>query len=133
MTALRVARSLLEDVVDHARSEAPNECCGMIAAVDGRAVAVHRARNQFPSPFRYQVHPEDLYRILQGIEDAGQDLVVYHSHTRTDPVPSQTDINLATNYPDAIQLIVGVKGDEPDVRAWTIDGDAVEPVELIVE
>jgi proteasome lid subunit RPN8/RPN11 len=133
VSALRVPRSLLADIVDHARSEAPNECCGMLAAVDGRAVQVHRARNEPPSPLRYVVHPADLHRILTTIEDAGQDLVIYHSHTRSDPVPSQTDINLAGNYPGAVHVIVGVKGPEDDVRAWTIDGDRVEQVELVVE
>ena len=133
MRALRLPRSLLDDIVDHARAESPNECCGMIGALEGRAVAVHRARNEFPSPFRYQVHPQDLYRIMQGIEDAGQDLVIYHSHTRTDPVPSQTDINHASSYPGAVQVIVGVKDREADVRAWTIDGSRVDPVELVVE
>ena len=130
---MRIGRALLDEIVEHARAEAPNECCGMVAAVDGRAVAVHRARNLHPSPLRYEVHPEDVLRIVQAIEDADQDLVIYHSHTRTDPVPSQTDINLASKWPGAVQLIVGVRAEDPDLRAWTIDGGRVEPVELIVE
>ena len=130
---LRVPRSLLDDIVDHARSEAPNECCGMIAAVDGRAVAVHRVRNSAASPLRYEMDGMEQYRVQTAIEDAGHELgAIYHSHTRTAPYPSQTDINLAF-YPEALYVIVGVKGAEPDVRAWTIIDGAVAPADLVVE
>ena len=37
---------------------------------------------------------------------------IYHSHTRTEPVPSQTDINLAF-YPEATYIIVGLAGESP--------------------
>jgi proteasome lid subunit RPN8/RPN11 len=133
VTSLRLPRSLLDDIVDHARAEAPNECCGMIAALDGRAVAVHRVRNSAASPLRYEMDGMEQYRVQTAIEDAGHQLgAIYHSHTRSDPIPSQTDINLAF-YPDSLYVIVGVKGPEPDVRAWTIVDGEVAPAELVVE
>jgi len=117
---LRISRQLLDEIIAHAREEAPNECCGMIASADGEAVAVHRARNTAASPFRYEMDGMEQYRIQTEIEDAGQDLgAIYHSHTRTAPEPSETDINLAF-YPEALYLIVGLKGSEPEVRAWRI-------------
>jgi [CysO sulfur-carrier protein]-S-L-cysteine hydrolase len=124
---LRISRQLLEEVVAHAREEAPNECVGMIAASDGEAVAVHRARNRAASPFRYEIDGMEQYRIQTAIEDAGQELgAIYHSHTRSAPEPSQTDINLAF-YPEALYVIVGLQGREADVRAWRIvDGTVTE-------
>jgi proteasome lid subunit RPN8/RPN11 len=125
---LRISRQLLDEVVDHARADAPNECCGMIAARDGEAVAVHRARNVAATPkLRYEMDGMEQYRIQSTIEDEGLELgAIYHSHTRSAPTPSQTDINLAF-YPDALYVIVGVEDDEPDVRAWRIvDGAATE-------
>ena len=117
---MQIDRGLLEEIVAQARDEAPNECCGIIAARDGKAVAVHPARNTAASPLRYEMDGMEQYRIQTAIEDAGLELgAIYHSHTRSDPVPSQTDINLAF-YPDSLYVIVGVKGDEPDVRAWRI-------------
>ena len=130
---MRIPRHLLDEIVAHAREEAPNECCGMVAAVDGRAVTVHRARNAAASPLRYEMDGMEQYRIQTAIEDAGLELgAIYHSHTRSEPTPSQTDINLAF-YPDAVYLIVGLQHDEPDVRAWRIVDGAVTEAALEVE
>jgi proteasome lid subunit RPN8/RPN11 len=130
---LRISRQLLDEVIAHARADAPNECCGMIASSDGRAVAVHRARNTAASPFRYEMDGMEQYRIQTAIEDAGLELgAIYHSHTRSAPEPSQTDINLAF-YPDALYVIVGLKSPEPDVRAWRIVDGTVSPATLEVE
>jgi proteasome lid subunit RPN8/RPN11 len=124
---LRISRQLLDDVIAHAREDAPNECCGMIGSSNGEAVAVHRARNTAASPFRYEMDGMEQYRIQTEIEDAGLELgAIYHSHTRSAPEPSQTDINLAF-YPEALYVIVGLKSPEPDVRAWRIvDGQVSE-------
>src|ERR671931_701002 len=124
---MRISRALYDELIAHARADAPNECCGMIASRNGEAVAVHRARNAAASPLRYDIDTADLYRITQGIEDEGFDLgAIYHSHTRSAPEPSQTDINLAL-YPDSIYVIVGLEHDEPDVRAWWIRDGQVSP------
>ena len=129
---MRISQALLDEIVEHARAEAPNECCGMIAAQDGVAVAVHRARNAAASPLRYEMDGMEQYTIQTAIEDGGHELgAIYHSHTRSDPEPSQTDINLAF-YPDALYVIVGVKG-EPDVRAWRIVDGAVSEAALEVQ
>jgi proteasome lid subunit RPN8/RPN11 len=130
---VQISQALLDEIVAHARAEAPNECCGMIAAQDGVAVAVHRARNAAASPLRYEMDGMEQYRIQTAIEDAGLELgAIYHSHTRSAPEPSQTDINLAF-YPEALYVIVGVAGDEPDVRAWRIVDGAVSEAALEVE
>ena len=130
---MQISQALLDEIVAHARAEAPNECCGMIAAQDGVAVAVHRARNAAASPLRYEMDGMEQYKIQTAIEDAGLELgAIYHSHTRSAPEPSQTDINLAF-YPEALYVIVGVKSDEPDVRAWRIIDGAVSEAALEVE
>ena len=130
---MRISRQLLDEIIAHARADAPDECCGMIASSDGEAVAVHRARNAAASPFRYEMDGMEQYRIQTAIEDAGLELgAIYHSHTRSAPEPSQTDINLAF-YPEALYVIVGLEGPEPDVRAWRIVDGTVSPATLEVE
>jgi proteasome lid subunit RPN8/RPN11 len=133
--AMRIAPQLLDQVIAHAREEAPNECCGMISGRDGRATAVHRARNAFASPLRYEVHPQDQYRITMEIEESGEEIAaIYHSHTGSDAYPSQTDINLAANWPDPLYLICSLADpDSPDLRAFRIRDGRVDEVELRVE
>jgi len=131
--ALTLSTALADELLAHARAEAPNEACGILAGTvaDGRATAYHPARNADASPFVYTVHPDDLVRIVLGIEDAGQDLVaIFHSHTRSPAIPSPTDRRQAM-YPEAFYLLASLV--DPDVipmqalRAWRIrDGDATE-------
>jgi [CysO sulfur-carrier protein]-S-L-cysteine hydrolase len=130
---VKIGRDMLDDMVAHARQEAPNECCGIVAAADGHAVRVYRARNLQASPVKYEVDPRDQIRIQNEIDDNGWDLgAIYHSHTRTEPYPSQTDINLARNWPDPIYVIVGLAGDEADVRGFRIVEGDVSDVALEV-
>jgi proteasome lid subunit RPN8/RPN11 len=130
---LRISRALLDELIDHARADAPNECCGIVSARDGEAVAVHRVRNAAASPLRYEMDGAEQYRVMEEIEDAGLELAaIYHSHTRSAPYPSQTDVNLAGWWPDQIYVIVGLVPDV-DVRAYRIvDGDITEsPLEVV--
>jgi proteasome lid subunit RPN8/RPN11 len=131
---LRISRALLDEVVAHARAEAPNECCGMIAAEEGVAAAVHRTRNIHRSPLRYEMEPNEQLKVLSAIEDAGYELgAIYHSHTRSEPVPSPTDVNLAKYWPEPLYVIVGLDAAEPDVRAWRIVDGTVSEAALEVQ
>src|SRR6476469_4442337 len=124
---MQIARELYDQMIDHARAEAPNECCGMVSSNGDQAVRVFPAENTAASPLRYEIDGAEQYRIQMEIDDAGHDLgAIYHSHTRSEPYPSQTDINLAF-YPDAIYVIVGLADEEPDVRSYFIrDGQVTE-------
>ncbi|MGO9958810.1 MAG: M67 family metallopeptidase [Solirubrobacteraceae bacterium] len=129
---MRIAGQLYDEIISHARAEAPNECCGMIASRDGEAVRIYPAVNAAASPLRYEIDGAEQYRIQMAIDDDGLDLgAIYHSHTRTAPFPSQTDINLAF-YPEALYVIVGLAGDAPEVRAFRIRDQRVSEVELQV-
>jgi proteasome lid subunit RPN8/RPN11 len=131
---MRITRDLLDEIIAHAREDAPNECCGIIAGLDGRATRVYRARNEFASPLRYRIDSDDQYRINQEIEDSGEEIAaIYHSHTRSPAYPSQTDINLAEAWPDPVYLICSLEPSEPEVRAFSIRDGQVEEVELAVE
>ena len=131
---MRIRQELLDEIVAHAREDAPNECCGLVAGRDGEATAVHRARNAFESPLRYEVHPQDQFRITMEIEDAGEEIAgIYHSHTKSEAYPSQTDVNLARNWPDPVYLICSIAEDEPEVRAFAIRDGEVAETELEVE
>jgi proteasome lid subunit RPN8/RPN11 len=132
---MRIARQLVDEIVAHAREEAPNECCGMVAGSNGRATRVCRARNAEASPLRYAIHPQDQFRIMTEIEERGEQIAgIYHSHTASPAEPSQTDINLADNWPEPVYLICSLADPgSPTVRAFEIRDRGVNEVELDVE
>jgi proteasome lid subunit RPN8/RPN11 len=131
---MRISRELYEQMIAHAREEAPNECCGMVGSSDDRAVHVYRAVNAEASPLRFRIDPEEQLGLHNDIEEAGLELgAIYHSHTRTDPRPSQTDINFAKLWPGVLWIIVGLVGEQAEVRTWRIDDGRVSDAELAVE
>ena len=133
MTGLALPPSVADELLRHARTELPNEACGLLSGPpgSGQATRFHPARNAEASPLRYNVHPEDLVRITFAIEDAGEELVaIFHSHTRSAAVPSATDRRTAM-YPDPFYLLASLsEADAPParaLRAWRIrDGEAFE-------
>lgn len=131
---MEIAPELLDRIVAHAQRDAPNECCGIVASRDGVAVEVHELENLAASPFRFDVDGASLARLWSRLEDDGLDLgAIYHSHTRSAPEPSQTDINYAANWPGVEWIIVGLKGGEVDVRSWLIDQATVTEVPVAVQ
>jgi proteasome lid subunit RPN8/RPN11 len=131
---MRIARGLYEQMIDHAREEAPNECCGMIAGRDAEVVRVYRATNVEHSQLRFMIDPKEQLRIDREIEEAGLELTaIYHSHTRTEPRPSETDLVFAKLWPGVLWVIVGLARGEPDVRTWRIDDGRVAEAELVVQ
>jgi proteasome lid subunit RPN8/RPN11 len=132
---LRVPGALLEQIVQHAHDDFPNECCGIVATNGDRAVKVFPATNIHHSPTRFEIDGRDVIRILREIEDQGWELAsIYHSHTRTAAYPSQTDVNFAANWPGVVWLIVSLENrEEPSVRSFEIDDGGIVEVELELE
>ena len=93
-----------------------------------------RATNTEASPLRFEIDgAEQSTGIHIEIEDAGLDLgAIYHSHTRSDPYPSQTDINFAAQWPGVQWIIVGSADGDPQVRDYEIRDGEVSDAELDV-
>ena len=125
-----IAPALLDRLIEHAIADAPNECCGVVAVAGADAplaTEVYRARNTAASPLRFEVDPHELLRIIDEIELGA----IYHSHTRTAPFPSQTDVNFAANWPGVEWIIVGVAElDVPEVRSYLINDGEVSEVKI---
>ena len=128
---LTLDSSFIAEMVAHARQEAPNECCGIIAGKNGRAVKLFRAANAEASPYRYNVDPKDLFRIYRECEEKGWEfLAIYHSHTASEAYPSPTDVRLAT-WPEAYYVLVSLQDKHnPAVRAFHIQDGQVSEEEL---
>ncbi len=120
-----MAREHYDEIVAHARSEFPNECCGLLSGKDLRVARVHRMTNSEASPVLYVMDPREQIRVFDDIDRQGEDLVaIYHSHTRSAPYPSATDVRMAF-YPESLYVIVSLQDMEsPTIGAFRIvDGE----------
>ena len=117
---MRIAQSLIDEMVAHARADLPNECCGLIGGRDGVATTVYPMRNEFESPLRYKLHSGDNLRVNEEMGKAGEELLgVYHSHTKSPAYPSQTDLNEGQAWPQLVYVIVSLADpDSPDVKGY---------------
>jgi proteasome lid subunit RPN8/RPN11 len=124
-----MARQTWDLMVDHAREEAPNECCGYLWARDGVVEEAVRAESTRKSRYAYELDSSSLFRANE-LDAEGWEIGIYHSHPRSPAEPSQTDINLA-HYPHWTYLIVSLQG-EPEIRAWRIRDSRVEEEPIVV-
>ncbi len=144
-TSVTIPAALVQAMIDHARAEYPNEACGIVSGTadperGGVPVDWHPARNQAASPLRFNVHPDDLYRIVTAIDDADEVVwSIVHSHVRSPARPSPTDVGMATAWPSAVWILVSLAEEEadpttgrPSVRAWRILEGQVHEVSIAV-
>jgi [CysO sulfur-carrier protein]-S-L-cysteine hydrolase len=133
-----ISAELLEQILAHARKEAPNECCGIVAVIPASAVEPARAmearpaRNVHASPKRFEIDGKDVLKAMSDFEEAGWEIgAIYHSHTHTAPYPSQTDVNFAGKWPGVEWIIVGLADPSaPEIRSYLIEGGTVREVEI---
>jgi len=123
MKKIFLPRSIVDQVIDHARTASPEECCGLIGTLDGtRGSSLYPAKNvAHDRHVTYEAAPSDLFSAQRSMRTRGERLLaIYHSHpASTDPTPSETDVRLAY-YPDAVYLIIGL-GAEAVIRAFEIE------------
>jgi [CysO sulfur-carrier protein]-S-L-cysteine hydrolase len=117
-----------------AASEAPYEACALLGGdrALGLATTMHPARNALASPYRYEVDPGDLVRIVHEIERQGDDLVaIFHSHPAGPAALSPTDVREARYA--VVQLLAGPsRRGATDLSAWRIDGREAVRVPLTI-
>jgi proteasome lid subunit RPN8/RPN11 len=117
-------------VVAHAREETPRECCGILVGTSHAIVGAVRAANLSDSPSRFLIDPQDHIRARREARAAGLEIIgFYHSHPHSDAQPSATDLAEAS-YAGYLYLIVGLTGDDPDVRLYRFTGISFEAINV---
>jgi [CysO sulfur-carrier protein]-S-L-cysteine hydrolase len=128
---------LLQQMIDAARADVPNETVGLLVA---QAYAAHggvptryvRMRNAAASPYRYLLDADEQLRVMLEIDDADEVIWgIVHSHVASPARPSPTDLGLAF-YPDSLYLICSLASGPPEVRAWRISEREVLEVPLAI-
>jgi proteasome lid subunit RPN8/RPN11 len=118
---LQLPRRLYEEMLAQAVAELPNECCGLFAgAPDGRVTQRYPLVNVSKNPTReYWSDEKSMFAAWRDMRQHGVDIVaVYHSHPTSPPEPSRTDLERSYYGECAVYLIVSLKVETPEVRAW---------------
>jgi proteasome lid subunit RPN8/RPN11 len=125
---MNISQELVAEIVAHALEDPGNEVCGVVAVTEddpAQARRVLRAVNLHASPMKFEIEPRELLELYGAIEAEGNALgAIYHSHVRSPPYPSQTDVNFAASWPGVEWIIVGLSAStEPEVRSYLIEKD----------
>jgi proteasome lid subunit RPN8/RPN11 len=118
--------TIYQAMLAHARSESPNEACGLLRGREGRVSGILAARNVAADPWRdYEVDAGSLLRALEW-EDEGDELIaIYHSHPTAPAYPSAVDAARAF-YPDSVYLIISLQEPgAPQMNGYLLRPEAV--------
>ena len=129
---LELSRDQAAVLVEYAKEEFPNECCGLLAGRNGRVERIYRGTNVDHSPYTYLMDPKEQLAAFKDMDAAGLDLLgIYHSHTHTPAYPSKTDVAKAF-YPDALYVIVSLATQEaPEIRAFRLSNGQIAEESVI--
>lgn len=134
---LTLRQEHIDEMVAHALEDAPNECCGLISARDGKVTMLHRAVNAEASPYRFSIDFREQRRIEEAMDEVGDSLAgFYHSHTGSPARPSPTDIRMMGTFfgPPYVHVVVSIENrNHPDVRAFYIEGESSTEQEYALE
>jgi [CysO sulfur-carrier protein]-S-L-cysteine hydrolase len=133
---LRLSIEQVDAIVAHALTDAPKEACGLIAGKAEKATSLFPIKNAAAnSQSHYQMDATELLRAYKSIEADGLDCIaIYHSHPKSEPLPSQEDVHAAElNTPNTIHLIVSLKPPKARLQAWRIQpARQADKVELLI-
>ncbi|MGQ9638522.1 MAG: Mov34/MPN/PAD-1 family protein [Thermodesulfobacteriota bacterium] len=129
---IKIPRSIYDTIIEHARKEAPLECCGILSGKEGTVWKAFELKNSEQSPIRYSVLPQEQIKVFKEMEKESLDmLAIYHSHPHTPAFPSDTDVKLSF-YPEVSSVIISLMEEIPIVKAFRIKKDRIETEEIEV-
>ena len=126
-------------MIDHCMKGLPDEACGMLGGREGRVEKIYPMTNSKPGPDYYEMDPEEQFRVMKDIREAGLELIgLFHSHPTGQAYPSGVDVAQAywpgtelPNYPDAVYVIVSLMDrSRPVARGFSIEEGRVSEVSL---
>ncbi len=127
--------------MDHCIAVLPNEACGILGGREGRVERVYCMTNARPGPASYEMDPEEQFRVLKELRDAGLGLIaIFHSHTTSPAYPSGIDVEKAywpgtlfPNFPEAVYVILSFRDRRlPETRGFLISNGKVREVPVVI-
>ncbi|MGC6367546.1 MAG: Mov34/MPN/PAD-1 family protein [Candidatus Marinamargulisbacteria bacterium] len=119
-----ISTELQARMIDHARQELPNECCGYITGEGDVCKTFYPMVNVDASPVHFSFDPKEQFQVIKDARTRGEvPLVVYHSHPESPARLSNEDLRLLKD-PTMIYVIISLEGTDPDLKGYrVIDGE----------
>lgn len=129
---MKIRKGIIEQLLRHAREEAPFEACGYLAKLDNIVTTAYGLTNIDHSNEHFSFDPREQFAALKDLRAKGLEIcAVYHSHPASPARPSAEDIKLAHD-PDTLYVIISLAEGKEDIQAFRIKNQEVTPVSVEV-
>lgn len=132
---IRIKKSDVDNMVEHARKELPDEACGLIGGTiegeDKEVKKVYFLTNTDHSNEHFSMDPKEQ---LDAVKDMRKEGLVplgnWHSHPETPSRPSDEDKRLAYDSKASYMILSLMDAENPVLHSFHIEGDVSETEEL---
>lgn len=127
----------LKKVEADARARAPIEACGILVGKERKSnfevLDVVSASNVLNSPTRFEIGPEELYRVIKDAEAKDFDVIgFYHSHLGYGAGPSVVDLDHMKFLPNLVWLICDISAEGAKFKTFSMRGGKLAELELAI-
>ena len=133
MKNLHIPENIFQQMLAHAKNQAPVEACGILAGRDSSVEKLYEMTNVDNSSDHFMMEPKEQFNVIKDVRAADLEiLAIYHSHPNSPARPSAEDIRLALT-PGVTYVIVSLQNpNQPAIKGFLIDGDITEvPVKIV--
>jgi proteasome lid subunit RPN8/RPN11 len=130
--SVQIRPDVSADLIERARREPKQECCGLLAGRAGVITRTFPAKNIAPNPATsYEIAPEETVRFMREFRAAGLEFLgIYHSHPNGENAPSARDIELAYYSEEAYFILSSRPDGAKPVRAFSIREGRVTELQI---
>lgn len=127
---IEIPQHIIDSIYKQAYDELPNEACGLLTGITGVVHKQYALTNVDHSPEHFSFDPQEQFKVLKEARANGQKIIAnYHSHPETPARPSEEDKRLAFD-PNIIYIIVSLAKEIPDIKAFALVNNCMQPCEI---
>lgn len=135
---VKLSKADYEKILEYAKSELPNEACGLIAGIingaDKEITKVYCLTNTDHSNEHFTIDPREQLTVIKDVRARGLKLLGnWHSHPETPSRPSEEDKRLAHDSSASYMILSLMEEENPVLNSFHISGDQAEKEELIIQ
>ena len=134
---IKLAKEDFNKMIEHAKSELPNEACGLIAGTingeDKEIKKVYYLTNIDHSNEHFSLDPKEQLAAIKDMRANGyKPLGNWHSHPESPSRPSEEDKRLAYDSSASYLILSLMEQDNPVLNSFHIEENQAEKEELII-